>query len=133
MKCNVINDITTFVILHYIAGHTLNCPYFLRFAIRNHISKCIRIINSFSFFFFFFFFFGGGGGGGVLRSCVSCRVASRYTILCFAHLFVYLFCCFTSQVNNYGHGRTVSSSNHTFSWASLNRRLTSTSCTYFHL
>ena len=28
--------------------------------------------------------------------------------------FVCLFCCFTSQVNNYGHGGTVSSPNHTF-------------------
>ena len=29
-------------------------------------------------------------------------------------LFVCLFCCFTSQVNSYGHGGTVSSPNHTF-------------------
>ena len=48
-------------------------------------------------------------------------------------LFVCLFCCFTSQVNSYGHGATVSSPNHTFSWASLNKQLTSTSCTYFRL
>ena len=47
--------------------------------------------------------------------------------------FVCLFCCFTSQVNSYGHGGTVSSLNHTFSWAGLNRRLTSNSCTYFRL
>ena len=47
--------------------------------------------------------------------------------------FVCLFCCFTSQVNSYGHCGTVSSPNHTFSWASLNKQLTSTSCTYFHL
>ena len=49
-------------------------------------------------------------------------------------LFV-LFCCFTSQVNSYGHGKTVSSSNHTFSWASLslNKRITSNSCTYLVL
>ena len=40
-----------------------------------------------------------------------------------------LFCCFTSQVNSYGHCGTVSSHNHTFSWASLNKQLTSTSCT----
>ena len=46
---------------------------------------------------------------------------------------VCLFCCFTSQVNSYGHGGTVSSPNHTFSWASFNKHLTSTSCTYFHL
>ena len=43
------------------------------------------------------------------------------------------FCCFTSQVNSYGHGGTVSSPNHTFSWANLNKQLTSTSCTYFRL
>ena len=40
-----------------------------------------------------------------------------------------LFCCFTSQVNSYGHGETVSSPDHTFPWASLNKQLTSTSCT----
>ena len=34
-------------------------------------------------------------------------------------------CCFTSQVNSYGHCGTVSSPNHTFSWASLNKQLTS--------
>ena len=34
-------------------------------------------------------------------------------------VFVCLFCCFTSQVNSYGHGRTVSSLNHTYFWASL--------------
>ena len=38
-----------------------------------------------------------------------------------------------SQVNSLGHGGTVRSPNHTFSWASLNKRLTSTSCTYFRL
>ena len=43
------------------------------------------------------------------------------------------FCCFMSQVNSYGHGGMVSSPNHTFPWASLNKQLTSTSCTYFHL
>ena len=47
--------------------------------------------------------------------------------------FVCLFCCFTSQVNSYGHCWTVSSPNHTFSWASLNKRVTSNSCTYFRL
>ena len=48
-------------------------------------------------------------------------------------IFVCLFCCFTSQVNSYGHCGTVSSPNHTFSWAGLNKRLTSNSCTYFCL
>ena len=43
------------------------------------------------------------------------------------------FCCFTSQVNSYGHCETVSSPNHTFSWAGLNKRVTSNSCTYFRL
>ena len=45
----------------------------------------------------------------------------------------WLFCCFTSQVNSFGHCGTVSSPNHIFSWASLNKRLTSTLCTYFRL
>ena len=58
--------------------------------------------------------------------------------LLFAHKLVYsmefcLFCCFTSQVNSYGHCGLVSSPNHTFSWAGLNKRLTSNSCTYFLL
>ena len=39
------------------------------------------------------------------------------------HLIFCLFCCFTSQVNNFGHGGTVSSPYHTFSWASLNKQL----------
>ena len=43
------------------------------------------------------------------------------------------FCCFTSQVNSYGHCGTVSSPNHTFSWAGLNKQLTSNLCTYFRL
>ena len=48
--------------------------------------------------------------------------------------FVCLFAfCFTSQVNSYGHCGTVSSPYHTFSWAGLNKRLTSNSCTYFRL
>ena len=44
-----------------------------------------------------------------------------------------LFCCFTFKVNSYGHGGMVSSPNYTFSWESLNKQLTSTSCTYFRL
>ena len=47
--------------------------------------------------------------------------------------FVCLFCCLRSQVNSYGHCGTVSSPNHTFSWAGLNKRFTSNSCTYFRL
>ena len=37
------------------------------------------------------------------------------------------------SVNSYGHVGMVSSPNHTFSWASLAKRLTSTSCTYNRL
>ena len=46
---------------------------------------------------------------------------------------LFCFCCFTSQVNIYGHCGTVSSPNNTFSWAGLNKQLTSNSCTYFRL
>ena len=38
------------------------------------------------------------------------------------HVATCLFCCFTSQVNSYGHGGAVSSPNHTFSWTSLNKQ-----------
>ena len=50
----------------------------------------------------------------------------------FEYLFI-CFCYFTSQVNSYGHGGTVSSLYHTFFTASMNKQLTSTSCTYFRL
>ena len=43
------------------------------------------------------------------------------------------FCFFTSHVNSYGHCGTVSSLNHTFSWAGLSKRLTRNLCTYFRL
>ena len=34
------------------------------------------------------------------------------------------FCCFKSQSTySYGHGRAVNWSNHTFSWASLNKQI----------
>ena len=48
-------------------------------------------------------------------------------VICLFVLLLYV------PVNNYGHGGTVSSPNHTFSWAGLNKRLTSNSCTYFRL
>ena len=50
-------------------------------------------------------------------SHIICNTLSWY-----GDLFV---CCFTSQVNSYGHCGMVSSPNHTFSWASLNKQLTS--------
>ena len=37
------------------------------------------------------------------------------------------------SVNSYGHVETVSSPNHTFSWASVTKQLTSTLYTYFRL
>ena len=42
-------------------------------------------------------------------------------------LFVCLFVALRPQVNSYGHGGTVSSPHHTFSWAIFNKQLTSTS------
>ena len=42
------------------------------------------------------------------------RLIHVFWICCFVCLFVCLFVCFTSQVNSYGHGGTVSSPNHTF-------------------
>ena len=56
-----------------------------------------------------------------------------YTIDKETNICLFLLCCFMSQVNSYGHGGTVSSPYHTFSWASLNKQLTSTLCTYFRL
>ena len=60
-------------------------------------------------------------------------IETRQVSIVNTYQFVRLFCCFTSQVNSYGHGGTVSSPNHTFSWASFNKQLTSTSCTCFRL
>ena len=40
---------------------------------------------------------------------------------------------FYIPVNSFGHVETVNSPNHTFSWASLTKQLTSTLCTYFCL
>ena len=70
----------------------------------------------------------GGTGLDLLQSSgkYSCAVCRTVLLVC-------LFCCFTSQVNSYGHCGTVSSPNHTFSWAGLNKRLISNSCTYFRL
>ena len=42
---------------------------------------------------------------------------------CGPFIFFLFFCCFMSQVSSYGHGGTVSSPNHTFSWAMLNKQL----------
>ena len=56
------------------------------------------------------------------RSCIFLtlyKLFAKTVVLCF----VCLFCFFTSQVNSYGHCGTVSSPNHTFSWASLNKQV----------
>ena len=47
--------------------------------------------------------------------------------------FLSFFCCFTSQFKSYGHGGTVSSPSHTYSWASSKMQLSSTSCIHFRL
>ena len=62
-----------------------------------------------------------------------CHYIIHASSVCPMALLFCLICCFTSQVNSYGHGRAVSSPNYTFSWASLNKQSTSTSCTYFGL
>ena len=64
----------------------------------------------------------------ILSVCQTVWIQIRPAILS-----LFLFCCFTSQVNSYGRCGTVSSPNHTFSWAGLNKRITSNSCTYFRL
>ena len=61
----------------------------------------------------------------IFNGCI-CQLKPFAGLIC-------MFCCFTSQLNSHGHGGTVSSPNHTFSWASLNKQFTSTSCTYFRL
>ena len=60
-------------------------------------------------------------------------VLDLYDFYVYMAFFVFCFCCFTSHVNSYGHCGTVSSLNHTFSWAGLSKRLTSNLCTYFRL
>ena len=50
--------------------------------------------------------------------------------LVFVCLFVLLLYVPSQQLRHCG---TVSSPNHTFSWAGLNKRITSNSCTYFRL
>ena len=73
--------------------------------------------------------------GGVCRGeLVVLPFRARVSDCCYALNFVlFCFCCFTSRVNSYGHCETVSSLNHTFSWAGLSKRLTSNLCTYFRL
>ena len=43
-----------------------------------------------------------------------CLCPIKYTRGIYGLILHVLFCCFTSQVNSYGHGGTVSSPNHTF-------------------
>ena len=68
----------------------------------------------------------------------KCRHTLQYTDngkVCFLdylilRLFALILCV---SVNSYGHVKTVSSPDNTFSWASLTKRLTSTLYTYFCL
>ena len=48
-------------------------------------------------------------------------------------LFIIFVLMLNVPVNSYDHVETVSSPNHTFSWASLTKRLTSTLCIYFRM
>ena len=45
------------------------------------------------------------------HSCSTLKILKIHSTL---YWFVLFVCCFTSQVNRSGHGRTVSSPNHTF-------------------
>ena len=71
--------------------------------------------------------------GTIPRFKYQSRLRRKNLLIFKGLMLVGWFCCFTSQVNSYGHCRTVSSPNHTFSWAGLNKRLTSNSCIYFRL
>ena len=68
------------------------------------------------------------------KSEAECRYHSFSSVKDGINVLLFVcFCCFTSHVNSYGHCGTVSSLNHTFSWAGLSKRLTSNLCTYFRL
>ena len=94
-----------------------------------HLNKSYSVINSHKAILLVtqpFFFFGNSW-------TKNCPLIVRFMKGVYFCLFVCLFYCFTSQVNSYGHCGTVSSLNHTFSWAGLNKRLTSNLCTSFRL
>ena len=60
----------------------------------------------------------------VLAPChLCCKTHSLYL---HSVLFLLVLLLYVPQLNRYGHGGTVSSPDHTFSWASLNKHLTST-------
>ena len=72
----------------------------------------------------------------LILACQSVLLVAVLSILACQSMVLVLFvcfCCFTSHVNSYGHCGTVSSLDHTFSWAGLRKRLTSNLCTYFRL
>ena len=64
----------------------------------------------------------------VLKGCTYCEKVSTYIHFDMI-LFRLSFVCFVAlhPNNSYGHGGIVSSPDHTFSWVSWNKRLTSTS------
>ena len=61
------------------------------------------------------------------------KILSAFYICCIYSSFVLFGLVLYIPVNSYVHVWTVSSPNHTFFWASLTKRLTSTLCTYFCL
>ena len=58
---------------------------------------------------------------------VVCFLICVCSYVCLFVLLLYV------PVNSYGHGGRVSSPNHSFSWANLNKQLTNNSCIYFCL
>ena len=94
--------------------HNISPTHFIELYDPGDLEIWIKVIKSWSFI-------------KVLQLMYLCQLGKNLAVVC---LFVLLL---TSQVNSYGHGGTVSSPYHTFSWACLIKQLTSASCTYFHL
>ena len=92
-------------------------------------SKFLKKITIFKKNIFFFLKIGIHSVTTSYRMTISLHFISPSMAI----VYVCLFCCFMSHVNSYGHCGTVSSLNHTFSWAGLSKRLTSNLCTYFRL
>ena len=103
----------------------------LHIVTKDIISLSISVLLLFRHYISHKITFGAPSSGGVLRS--ACGAFILYASVVFLYfLFVCLFVCLL-YVPSQQHCGTVSSPNHTFSWAGLNKRLTSNSCTYFRL
>ena len=101
-------------LLKYLFGICL-CSMLISLSNLSILLQCSKMVN-----FLFSAYFGD-------HFCChsNCKSQSNLRLLHFGYCCCCCFCCFTSQVNSYGHCGTVSSLNHTFSWAGLNKRLTS--------